>query len=158
MISGVQWARKLILLPALFPVIMLPFLGIAVFYILYSVNACIDAVPMDGIVRGGLEFQVTETYCSTLGEDAAISVFGVSRPGGAKVLLLKYGPESDEVPLPRIEVSNETITITVPVVSDISFQVDTWLGRRVAYEIKHVGYPSELAGGGSGEGVQRARP
>ncbi len=153
----IQWAGKRKFLLALFSVLVLPFLGIVVLYDLYSVNACVVAVRLDGIVRDGLKFQVTETYCSTLGEDAAISVFGVSRSSANKVLLLKYGPESDEVSLPQIEVSDQTITITVPVVSDISFQIDTWLGRRVVYEIKLIRYPSAPIGGTSGEG-QRARP
>ena len=146
MIPTVRWSRKLKPLLVLLVVVLLPFLGIGLFYLWYSLNACTVVVRMPDIARAGLQFKITETYCSTLGEDAAISVFGVSQPGGSRTLLFKYGPESDEVPLPRIDVSDGTITMTVPVVSDTSRQIGTWQGRRVVYEIGRIRYPPPPSG------------
>jgi hypothetical protein len=56
------------------------------FYILYAVNACITEVKNEGISRSSLSFQITETYCSTLGEDAAISIYGLDEAGGGRVI------------------------------------------------------------------------
>jgi hypothetical protein len=44
----------------------------AAFYVLYAVDACIIEIRHDGIVRAIMQFQITETDCSTLGEDASV--------------------------------------------------------------------------------------
>jgi hypothetical protein len=113
------------------------------FYILYAVNACITEVKSEGISRSSLSFQITETYCSTLGEDAAVSVYGLNEAGGGRTLLFKYGPASDDLPLPEIDVSDQhTITITVPIVSDVFVQLGRWDNRPIRYNIGHIDYPS----------------
>jgi hypothetical protein len=113
------------------------------FYILYAVNACITEVKNEGISRSSLRFQITETYCSTLGEDAAISIYGSDEAGGGRTLLFKYGPVSDDLPLPEIDVSDQhIITIAVPIVSDIFFQLGSWNNRPIRYDIGHFGFPS----------------
>jgi hypothetical protein len=113
------------------------------FYILYAVNACITEVRNDGISRSSLRFQITETYCSTLGEDAAISVYGLNEASGGRTLLFRYGPASDDLPLPEIDVTDQhIITIAVPIVSDIFFQLGRWNNRLIRYDIGHIEYPS----------------
>jgi hypothetical protein len=57
--------------------------------------------------------------------------------------LFKYGPESDDLPLPEIDVSDQhTITITVPIVSDVFVQLSRWNNRPIRYGIGHIDYPS----------------
>jgi hypothetical protein len=90
------------------------------FYGLYVVDACITEVRKDGISRSNMRFQITETDCSTLGEDASVSVFGLDETGTGRTLLFKYGPASYDLPLPEIAVpDNDTILISVPVVSNV---------------------------------------
>jgi hypothetical protein len=112
------------------------------FYLLYALNACITEVRQDGIVRSDMRFQITETDCSTFGEDAAISVYGLNDPGGDRTLLFEYGPAAYHLPLPTIAVPDQrTIVIAVPIVSDVVFQRDVWNDRAIRYEIGHVDYP-----------------
>jgi hypothetical protein len=40
----------------------------------------------------GFDFEISETDCSTLGEDASISVFASKSGQTGKTLLFKYGP------------------------------------------------------------------
>jgi hypothetical protein len=110
-------------------------------YLLYAVNACITEVRQDGIVRANMRFQITETDCSTLGEDASVSVYGFADPGSDRTLLFKYGPAND-LPLPTIEVlDQQTIVIAVPSVSDVVFQIDSWNNHWIRYDIGHIYYP-----------------
>jgi hypothetical protein len=111
-------------------------------YLLYSVNACITEVRQDGIVRASMQFRITETDCSTLGEDASISVYGLADSGSDRSLLFKYGPESYYLPLPTIEVPDQqTIVIAVPRVSDVVFQRNSWNNHSIRYDIGHIYYP-----------------
>jgi hypothetical protein len=109
--------------------------------LLYAVNVCITEVRQDGIVRGNMQFQITETDCSTLGEDASVSVYGSADSGSGRTLLFKYGPAND-LPLPTIEVLDQrTIVIAVPSVSDVDFQLESWNNHSIRYEIGHIYYP-----------------
>lgn len=49
--SAARYAGKPIPLLALFVIVMLPFFGIVLVYVLYFANACIVRVRMDDIVR-----------------------------------------------------------------------------------------------------------
>ena len=89
----------------------------------------------------GLRFQISETDCSTLGEDASISVYGLNEKGGSRTLLFKYGPSRDV--LPTVEVrGQDRILISIPVVSDVVFQERQWMNRRIDYAIGHIDYPN----------------
>jgi hypothetical protein len=96
----------------------------------------------DALSLSDFNFEISETNCSTLGEDASISVF-VSKSGRTeKVLLFKYGPAGVN-PLPIITVAAEhTIKISIPRVSDIMFRRDSWDGVSVGYNIGVVDYPT----------------
>jgi hypothetical protein len=112
------------------------------FYVLYVVDACITEVRKDGISRSNMRFQITETDCSTLGEDASISVFGLDATGAGGTLLVKYGPASYDLPLPEIAVpDNDTILISVPVVSSVFLRESQWNHRSINYNIGHLDYP-----------------
>jgi hypothetical protein len=112
------------------------------FYVLYVVDACITEVRKDGISRLDMRFQITETDCSTLGEDASVSVFGLDETGAGRTLLFKYGPASYDLPLPEIAVpDNDTILISVPVVSSVFLREPRWNHRSINYNIGHIDYP-----------------
>jgi len=90
----------------------------------------------------GFDFEISETDCSTLGEDASISVFA-SRAGEAdKTLLFKYGPAGVD-PMPVItSVDRHAIEISVLRISDIVFRRDNWGDLSVKYKIGVVDYPA----------------
>jgi hypothetical protein len=126
---------------AMLPIAPFALIGGAI-YVLYAVNACITEVRQDGIFRANMQFRITETNCSTMGEDASVSVYGSSASSDGKTLLFKYGPASYDLPLPTIEVPDQqTIIITVPIVSDVAFQLHTWNDRSIKYDIGQVNYP-----------------
>ena len=57
------------------------------------------------------------------------------------------GPVSDDQPLPEIDVSDQyTITIAVPIVSDVFFQPGSWNNRPIRYDIGHIAFPSPNSG------------
>jgi hypothetical protein len=89
----------------------------------------------------GFDFEITETDCSTLGEDASVSVF-VSKGGDrTKTLLFKYGPAVDNI-LPSIAVNKESnFLISIPRVSDVRFQEHRWQNMSIQYNIAHIDYP-----------------
>ena len=108
------------------------------FYVRYVVNACITEVRKDGISRSNMRFQITETDCSTLGEDASVSVFGLDETAAGRTLLFKYGPASYDLPLPEIAVpGNDTILISVPVASSVFLRKSQWHRRSINYNIGH---------------------
>ena len=111
------------------------------FYILYAVNACITEVRREIRLPSGLEFSIVETDCSTLGEDASVSIYGLNEADGAgRTLLFKYGPDSDQVS--AIEITGEDgILISIPSVSDVTFMKARWMDRLVKYNIGHIDYP-----------------
>jgi hypothetical protein len=78
----------IILIVPIAPVVLLA----GAFYTYYAMNACITEVTRDDIVRSNMRFQIMETDCSTLGEDASVSVYGFNQAGGEKTLLFKYDP------------------------------------------------------------------
>jgi hypothetical protein len=57
------------------------------FYVPYSMNACITEVRQGGIVRSNMQFQITETDCSTLGEDASVNVYGFSASDNDRIAI-----------------------------------------------------------------------
>ena len=89
-----------------------------------------------------MRFQITETDCSTLGADASVSVFGLDETAPGRTLLFKYGPASYDLPLPEVAVSdNDTILISVPVVSSVFLRKPQWNDRSINYKIGHIDYP-----------------
>jgi hypothetical protein len=126
-------------MPLLFSIVLVP---VGAFYALYGVDACITEVRKDGISRSHMRFQITETDCSTLGADASASVFGLDETGAGRTLLFKYGPASYDLPLPEIAVpDNDTILISVPVVSSVFLRDPQWNHRAINYNIGHIDYP-----------------
>jgi hypothetical protein len=111
------------------------------FYILYAVNACITEVRREIRLPSGLEFSIVETDCSTLGEDASVSIYGLNEADGAgRTLLFKYGPDSDQVS--AIEITGEDgILISIPSVSDVVFTKTLWMDRLIKYNIGHIYHP-----------------
>jgi hypothetical protein len=111
------------------------------FYILYAVNACITEVRREIHLPSGLKFSVVETDCSTLGEDASVSIYGLDEAHDAgKTLLFKFGPDSDQVS--AIEITGEDgILISIPSVSDVIFMETMWMDRLIKYNIGHADYP-----------------
>jgi hypothetical protein len=88
----------------------------------------------------GFDFEITETDCSTLGEDASISVFVSKAGGNTKTLIFKYGPAVDGL-LPSIVMHNEgNLSISIPIVSDVVFQEHKWQNISIAYNIGHIDY------------------
>jgi hypothetical protein len=93
----------------------------------------------------GFDFEISETNCSTLGEDASISVFAYKSEQTKGTLLLKYGPAGVD-PLPHItSVDQHTVQISISRVSDLLFRRDSLNGLSVNYDIGVVDYP----GGGA---------
>jgi|ERR1051326_303035 hypothetical protein len=91
----------------------------------------------------GYDFEISETDCSTLGEDASISVFASKAGQTNKELLFKYGPAGVD-PLPIItSVDQHTIQISVPRISDVIFRRDNWEGLSVIYSIGIIDYPTD---------------
>ena len=111
------------------------------FYILYAVNACITEVRREIYLPSGLQFSIVETDCSTLGEDASVSIYGLNEADGAgRTLLFKYGPASDQVS--AIEITGEDgILISIPSVSDVVFTKTLWMNRLIKYNIGHHYHP-----------------
>jgi hypothetical protein len=122
------------------PIVILALLG-GVLYVLYAVDACITEVRREIRLPSGLEFSIVETDCSTLGEDASVSIYGSNEADGAgRTLLFKYGPDSDQVS--AIEITGEgVILISIPGVSDVVFTKTLWMDRLIKYNIGHIDYP-----------------
>ena len=86
----------------------------------------------------GLDFETTRTDCAAIAKWGWVSVF-ISVSGDAKkTLLFKYDPVVDE--LPTISVADPThVTITVPRVAELFFQMHNWGDVHIEYRIGHVG-------------------
>jgi hypothetical protein len=110
------------------------------FYILYAVNACITEVRREIHLPSGLKFSIVETDCSTLGEDASVSIYGLNEAHGSdRTLLFKYGPDSDQVS--AIEITGEDgILMSIPSVSDVILMKTLWMDRLIKYNIGHIDY------------------
>lgn len=134
--------RAMVFFLAIFvmPIVVLALLG-GVFYVLYAVDACITEVRREIRLPSGLEFSIVETDCSTLGEDASVSIYGLNAEDGAgRSLLFKYGPASDQVS--AIEITGEDgILISIPSVSDVVFTKTLWMDRLIKYNIGHIYHP-----------------
>ena len=92
-----------------------------------------------------LEFKISETDCSTLGEDASVSVYGIGASGEDERLLFRYDPGPDV--LPTIEVLGQgRIVMTIPAVSEVIFQERKWMSFSIDYNIGHIDYPRPGAG------------
>jgi hypothetical protein len=89
----------------------------------------------------GFDFEISETDCSTLGEDASISVFA-SRSGQIrKTLMFKYGPAGVN-PMPAItSIDPHTVQISVPRISDLIMQRSNLEGLSINYNIGIKDYP-----------------
>lgn len=120
-------------------------LGAGSLYLWYKVNACITEVRQSISPMPGLEFKISETDCSTLGEDASVSVYGIGERGKDERLLFRYDPGPDV--LPTIEVLEQgRIVMTIPAVSEVIFQERKWMSFSIDYNIGHIDYPRPGAG------------
>jgi len=114
--------------------------------------ACISAERATIPDISGMRFDITYTNCDVLAKQEAISVYvsAAKRAGSplldklfrARSLLFRYDPDKDNSPLPQIKVlSDNTIIISVPAVSSINYQSQSWRRVSVKYNIGHVDYP-----------------
>jgi hypothetical protein len=83
----------------------------------------------------GFDFEISETDCDTLGDDASVSVLASRHGEAKKILLFKYDPASVE-PLPRITfLDQRTVRISIPRISSLFFQRSSWDGLSITYDI-----------------------
>src|SRR5260221_2920826 len=93
----------------------------------------------------GFDFEISETDCSTLGEDASISIFASKTGQTGKTLLFNYGPAGVD-PMPVITALDQhTVQISVPRISDLIFRRDNWEGLTIHYSIGVIDYPTGAA-------------
>lgn len=94
----------------------------------------------------GLDFEISETDCSTLAGGTTMSVLVAKHGEREQTLLFKFSP-TDDVPLPDIAVDAQrsTILISVPEIEDIYSRRERWRDLAVKYEIGTVHYPSSDA-------------
>jgi hypothetical protein len=93
----------------------------------------------------GFDFEISETGCSPLAHDLAVSVL-ISKAGRRKgTPLFKYAPVYVG-PYPTIDVIDEhTVVVSVSRVSSIFCQTDKWNGLSIRYNIGGVDYPGDPA-------------
>lgn len=104
-------------------------------------NHCITEVR--GHARGilGLDFEFSEVACTTLGNDASLTVF-VSRSGRKeRTAIFKFSPAfADE--MPRITaIDGNTLSISIDRVIDIYFRKEEWEGISIVYDIRKIDFP-----------------
>lgn len=89
----------------------------------------------------GFDFEISETYCSTLGESIHAMVY-VTRPGHPrKTLLIEYDPMNEET-LPVItSVGPNTVLISIAAISELIFRRDGMKGLFVEYDIGRIVFP-----------------
>jgi hypothetical protein len=105
-------------------------------------HTCITETREKIFGLAGFDFEISETNCSTLGEDASMSVFASKAGQPDKVLLFKYGP-AGIAPMPVITaIDQQTIQITVPRISDLIFRRENWEGLSVNYSIGVIDHPT----------------
>jgi len=105
-------------------------------------GACITETKQKISNLSGFDIEMSETDCSTLGEDAAVSVFIAKTGEKRKTLLFKYGPASYMSLLPTISLPTpDVLLIAVPEVSDVIFQMEKWRNLSIDYDIGLISYP-----------------
>jgi hypothetical protein len=125
-------------------------LGVLYFYLaaiglIWTPYTCITDTIQEISNLSGYDFKVTETNCTTIGNDTSVSVY-ISPTGRKKaVLLFKYAPAGTD-PYPTIAVSEgRSVSITVPVVSEVILERYEWRSVSgtvsVDYHIGHVMFP-----------------
>jgi hypothetical protein len=110
--------------------------------LIWTPYTCMSSTIQTITNLSGYDFKVIETDCSTIGEDASVSVY-ISLAGRKKeVLLFKYGPAGIN-PYPSIAVSDPgNVSISIPVVSDLILQRHKWLNVSIDYRIGQVMHPT----------------
>lgn len=95
----------------------------------------------------GLDFEISETGCSAIAKDDAVSVL-VSKAGERKkTLLFKYDPVYVD-PYPTItSIDEHTVEISISRVSFIFCRRDRWDALTVKYDIGVVDYPDAQPAG-----------
>jgi hypothetical protein len=125
-------------------------LGVWYFYLaaiglIWTPYTCLTDTIQEISDLSGYDFKVTETSCTTIGNDTSVSVY-ISPTGRKKaVLLFKYDP-AGVVPYPSITVSDmRHVIITVPIVSEVILERHEWRSVSgtvsVDYHIGRVIYP-----------------
>lgn len=103
----------------------------------------------------GIRFEVEDTSNDTFAKDEAVSVYAKRSVSDGmwffpswrnrRTLIFRYDPGRPDNPLPLItHPSQTTILISVPEVSSIIFQNQTWENISVSYEIGKVDYPAAM--------------
>ena len=106
-----------------------------------SPYTCITEIHGKVSSLAGFDFEISETNCDTLANDAAISVFA-SKPGQPhKTLLFKYDPGGGDPDPVITSIGQHTVQISVPRISSVFFRRDGFKGLSVVYKIDKIDYP-----------------
>lgn len=109
--------------------------------LIWTPYTCITETRQKILNLSGYDFAITETDCSTIVEDASVSVYVSVTGERGRALLFKYGPASDTI-LPSITVSDRGhISISIPVIADVYLQRHRWCKASIDYDIGRVIYP-----------------
>jgi hypothetical protein len=89
----------------------------------------------------GFDFEISETDCDALSKDASVSVLASKHGETKKTLLFKYDPIW-YASMPLITpLDQRTVRISIPRVSSLFFQRDSWDGLSITYDIGVIDYP-----------------
>jgi hypothetical protein len=106
--------------------------------LIWTPDTCITDTIKKISNLSGYDFKIIETDCSTLGEDASVSIYASLVGQKRAALLFKYGPAGID-PYPSIAVTDQgNVSISVSVVSDVILQRFEWRSVSVDYHIGRV--------------------
>jgi len=136
-----KWLRWVVRLAILWGALYLLLLVIS--DVLTSYVFCITEIRKTVYDVPGFDFEISETDCDTLSDDASVSVLASKHSEAKKTLLFKYNPLWFE-PMPLItSLDQRTVRISIPRVISLFFQRDHWEGLSITYDIGVVDYPEE---------------
>jgi hypothetical protein len=105
--------------------------------------ACFTELRKEIIDLAGFDFEIKDTYCSTIAHTATMSVYGAKKGERRQTLLFKYDPIYS-VDLPTINISErDRLVISVPQVSSLFERRYRWQGMQIEYRIGQVTHPGE---------------
>jgi hypothetical protein len=105
-----------------------------------SLGACVSQPRGKHAISAELVVSLVETYCSSLGEDAAVSVTVSMKTGKDKSVIFKYDPARDEI-LPSISVRGNSIIVSIAEISTIIDRRERFGPYRIIYNIGKIDYP-----------------
>ncbi len=134
--------RRAILFVLLFIVLPLAPYYFALWMIgmVWPFNHCITEVR--GHARGimGLDFEFSEVVCTTLGNDASITVFASRSGRKERTAIFKFAPAFANE-MPRItKIDERTLSISIDRVLLIYFRKEDWEGISIVYSIGKIDF------------------